>query len=105
MRPRFDTDPSPPSNAVVKKEYSYTSTPPMGRTATTVPQCLYKGALHLYFFTFLIVPVSGCHLCEISVLKTIFIKKFKFGILYILNSILFSDVEVYFFLFSRLIFV
>ena len=29
------------------KEYSYTSTPPMGRTACTEPQCLYKGALHL----------------------------------------------------------
>ena len=27
------------------KEYSYTSTPPMGRTASTDPQCLYKGAL------------------------------------------------------------
>jgi hypothetical protein len=24
---------------------SYTSTPPMGRTACTEPQCLYKGAL------------------------------------------------------------
>jgi len=34
-----------PSSAVVKKEYSYTSTPPMGRTACTEPQCLYKGAL------------------------------------------------------------
>ena len=29
------------------KEYSYTSTPPMGRTACTEPQCLYKGALYL----------------------------------------------------------
>jgi hypothetical protein len=29
-------------------EYSYTSTPPMGRTACTEPQCLHKGALKKY---------------------------------------------------------
>ena len=46
-RPGRDTDPSPPSSAVVMKELSYTSTPPMGRTACTEPQCLYKGALYL----------------------------------------------------------
>jgi len=28
------------------KEYSYTSTPPMGCTACTEPQCLYKGDLY-----------------------------------------------------------
>jgi len=28
------------------KGYSYTSTPPMGRTACTKPQCLYRGALY-----------------------------------------------------------
>ena len=33
-----DTDPSPPSSAVVTKEQSYTSTPRMGRTACTEPQ-------------------------------------------------------------------
>ena len=44
-RPECDADPSPPSSAVVKKEYGYTSTHPMGRTACTEPQCLYKGAL------------------------------------------------------------
>ena len=27
---------------LVMKEYSYTSTPPMGRTACTEPQCLYR---------------------------------------------------------------
>ena len=27
--------------------FTYTSTPPMGRTACTEPQCLYKGALYL----------------------------------------------------------
>jgi len=40
-----DADPSPPSGAVVMKEQSYSSTPPMGRTACTEPQCLYKGDL------------------------------------------------------------
>jgi hypothetical protein len=44
-----DADPSPPSGAMVKKEYSYTSTPPMGLTACTEPQCLYKGALYLCY--------------------------------------------------------
>jgi len=33
---------------VVMKEYSYTSTPPMGLTACTEPHCLYKGNLYLY---------------------------------------------------------
>ena len=46
-RPGRDADPSPPSSAVVMKEQSYISTPPMGRTACTEPQCLYKGVLYL----------------------------------------------------------
>jgi len=32
------------------KEQSYTSTPSMGHTACTQPQCLYKGDLYLYFY-------------------------------------------------------
>jgi len=32
---------------LVMKEWSYASTPPMGRTACAEPQCLYKGALYL----------------------------------------------------------
>ena len=43
---------------LVMKEYSYTSTPPAGRTAYTEPQCLYKGALYLYF-----LPVCECRRC------------------------------------------
>ena len=43
-------DPSPPSSAVVMKGQSYTSTRPIGRTACTEPQCLYKGALYLYLY-------------------------------------------------------
>jgi hypothetical protein len=42
-----DAEPSPPSSAVVMKGQSYTSTPPMGRTA-----CLYRAS----------VPVQGCTL-------------------------------------------
>jgi len=52
VRPGRDPDPSPPSSAVVKKEYSYTSTSPMGRTACTEPQCLYKGALYLTKYSY-----------------------------------------------------
>ena len=44
-RPGCDADPSPPSSSMVMKEYIYTSTPPMGRTACTEPQCLYRGDL------------------------------------------------------------
>ena len=47
-RPGREADPSSPSSAVVKKEYSYTSTPPMGPTACTEPQCLYRGSIYLY---------------------------------------------------------
>jgi len=49
--------PSPPSSAVVKKEYSSSSTPPMGLTAFTEPQCLYKGAPYLYL---LMETVTNC---------------------------------------------
>ena len=45
QRPGRDADPSPPSSAVVMEGQSYTSTPPMGRTGCTEPQCLYRGAL------------------------------------------------------------
>ena len=30
-------------------QHSYTSSPPMGRTACTEPQCLYNGALYLFY--------------------------------------------------------
>jgi len=47
-RPGRDADPSPPSNAVGHERVELTSTPPMGHTACTEPQCLYKAALYLY---------------------------------------------------------
>jgi len=49
-RPGRDADPSAPSSAVVMKEQSCTSTPSIGRTACTEPQCLYKGDLYLYIY-------------------------------------------------------
>ena len=68
-RPGRDADPSPLCSAVVKEEQSQTSTPPMGRTACTEPQCLYKGDLYVYLIHFVItvtlapphvlVPVLG----------------------------------------------
>jgi hypothetical protein len=58
-RPGRDAHTSPPSSAVVMKGYSYTFTPPMGCTACTEPQCLYKDALYLYRVS---VPVQGCTL-------------------------------------------
>ena len=57
-RPGRDDDPSPPSSAVVKKGYSYTSTPPIGRTACTEPQCLYKVALYP-FLRIIFIPLFG----------------------------------------------
>ena len=50
-RPGSDADSSSFSSAVVKKEQSYTSNPPMCRTTCIEPQCLYKGALFYMFIT------------------------------------------------------
>jgi len=44
--------PLTPSSAVVMKAYSHTSTPSMGLTACTEPQCLYKGDLYLFTFKY-----------------------------------------------------
>ena len=60
-RPGRDADPSPPSSVVVKKEYSYTSTPPMDRTACTEPQCLYSTAIPLLPL-WAVRPVQACTL-------------------------------------------
>ena len=38
--------------ASVPVQYSYTSTPPMGRTACTEPQCLYMGPLYIYVYSY-----------------------------------------------------
>jgi hypothetical protein len=56
--------PHPLLAPLVKKEQSYTSTPPMGRTACTEVQCLYKGALYLYLTVelYLYSPM-GCTAC------------------------------------------
>ena len=64
-RPGRDAKPSSPSRAVVMKGQSYTSTPPMGRTACREPQCLYKGALYLFLCQHIkmipsLQPLSEC---------------------------------------------
>ena len=45
---------------LVIKEQSYTSTPPVGRTACTEPQCLYKGDLYLFFYLLNNTSVNKC---------------------------------------------
>jgi len=40
--------------------FTNTSTPPMGRTACTEPQCLYNGALYLYLYLYSPVDLTAC---------------------------------------------
>ena len=47
--------------------FTYTSTPPMDRTACTGPQCLYKGALYLYLYLYLYFPYRPYSLYRASV--------------------------------------
>ena len=65
VRPGRDADPSPPSSAVVKKEQSYTSTPPMGHTACTEPQCLYNRAIPLLPL-WVVQPVQSLSACTVE---------------------------------------
>ena len=64
-RPERDADTSPPSSAAVMKEQNYTSTPPMGRTACTKPQCLYNRCT---LFTVEAVMGKSCPLNSMSLL-------------------------------------
>jgi hypothetical protein len=64
-QPRHDADPSPPSSAVVMKEQSYTSTTPMGRTASTEPQCLYSRAIPLLPL-WAVRPVQSLSACTVE---------------------------------------
>jgi len=45
--------------------FTYTSTPPIDRTACTEPQCLYNGALYLYLYLYSLYRPYG--LCRASV--------------------------------------
>jgi hypothetical protein len=60
-RPGRDADPSPPYSAVVKKQYSYTSTPPLG--AVGLVQSL--SACTRVHFTLLFTHRT--YLCDVSV--------------------------------------
>ena len=62
------------------KDYSYASTPPMGRTACTEPQGLYKGA-HLplpYFSRMLLRAIFPVHIMKDTAIP----KKMLYGKLY-----------------------
>ena len=63
--PGRDADPLPPSSAVVKKEYNYNSTPPIGRTACTEPQCLYSIAVPLLPL-WAVRPVQSLSACTVQ---------------------------------------
>jgi len=47
--------------------FTYTSTTPMGRTACTEPQCLYKGALSLYLYLYFPYGPYGLYRASVSV--------------------------------------
>jgi len=62
--PGRDADPSTPSSAVAKKEWSYTSTSPIGRTDCTEPQCLYSTAIPLLPL-WAVRPVQSLSACTV----------------------------------------
>ena len=47
--------------------FTYTSTPSMGRTACTEPQCLYKVALYLYLYLYSPYGPYGLYRASVSV--------------------------------------
>jgi len=51
--------------ASVPVQYSYTSTPPMGRTACTEPQCLYSRAIPLLPL-WAVQPVQSLSVCTVE---------------------------------------
>ena len=64
-RPGREADTSPPSSAAVMEEQSYTSTPTMGRTACTDPQCLYSKAIPLLPL-WAVRPVQSLSACTVQ---------------------------------------
>jgi len=52
-------------SASVRVQYSYTSTPPMGRTACTEPQCLYSTAIPLLPL-WAVQPVQSLSACTVQ---------------------------------------
>jgi len=57
--------PSSPFSAVVKKEQSYTPTPPVGCTACAEPQCLYSTAISLLPL-WAVGPVQSLSACTVE---------------------------------------
>jgi len=56
-------------SACTKVRFTYTSTPPMGRTACTEPQCLYKGTLYLYLYLYSPYGSYGLYRASVPVLR------------------------------------
>jgi len=66
-RPERDADPSPLSSAVGHERVELYLYFPVGRTACTEPQCLYKGALYLYSRAIPLLPCGPYGLYKASV--------------------------------------
>ena len=47
--------------------FTYTSTPPMSRTACTESQCMYKGALYLYLYLYSPYEAYGLYRASVHV--------------------------------------
>ena len=71
-RPGLDADPSPPSSAVGHERVELYLYPPVGRTACTGPQCLYKGDLYLVVSFVSKVCLSHCYVNIIKCLPSAF---------------------------------
>ena len=70
-RPGRDSDPSPPSSAIGHERVELDLYPPMGCMACTEPQCLYKGALYLFYHS----AVVSCS--EVVRVLTFFVTHFQ----------------------------
>ena len=88
---------------LVMKEQSYTSTPPMGQTACTEPQCLYKCAPYLYF-RLTIIQLGRCIDMSCCVLLFFFCLSFRKGHCFVvltLNKLIFLCSSIAIFIFMK----
>ena len=58
-------------SACTTVHFTYTSTPPVGRTACTEPQCLYNGALYLYLYLYSPYGPYGLYRASVPVQRCI----------------------------------
>jgi len=55
------------ASTTVHFTFTYTSTPPIARTACTEPQCLYNGALYLYLYLYSPYGPYGLYIVSLPV--------------------------------------